>query len=79
MMIRNKNCCHPFVAGDVFRFMSILIKLSNHLGLILPGAHAVVIDRDVSNCDGIGPTDTPEQVILRTCQLNKSTLMHSLS
>lgn len=32
-----KACCHPFVAGDVFKFMSILIKLSNHLGLILPG------------------------------------------
>ncbi|KAJ3572782.1 hypothetical protein NP233_g2852 [Leucocoprinus birnbaumii] len=32
-----KNCCHPFVAGDVFRYMSILIKLSNHLALILPG------------------------------------------
>ncbi|PFH46505.1 hypothetical protein AMATHDRAFT_69676 [Amanita thiersii Skay4041] len=29
-------CCHPFVTGDVFKFMSILIKLSNHLGLILP-------------------------------------------
>ena len=40
-LIRSKNCCHPFVAGDVFRFMSILIKLSNHLGLILPGAHVV--------------------------------------
>ncbi|KIM41907.1 hypothetical protein M413DRAFT_445116 [Hebeloma cylindrosporum] len=32
-----KSCCHPFVAGDVFRYMSVLIKLSNHLGLILPG------------------------------------------
>ncbi|KAF9445975.1 hypothetical protein P691DRAFT_804938 [Macrolepiota fuliginosa MF-IS2] len=32
-----KACCHPFVAGDVFRYMSILIKLSNHLALILPG------------------------------------------
>ncbi|KJA22162.1 hypothetical protein HYPSUDRAFT_164868 [Hypholoma sublateritium FD-334 SS-4] len=32
-----KNCCHPFIPGEVFRFMSILIKLSNHLGLILPG------------------------------------------
>ncbi|CAA7262618.1 unnamed protein product [Cyclocybe aegerita] len=32
-----KSCCHPFVVGDVFKFMSILIKLSNHLGLILPG------------------------------------------
>ncbi|TFK69776.1 hypothetical protein BDN72DRAFT_585227 [Pluteus cervinus] len=31
-----KNCCHPFVPGDVFRYMSILIKISNHLGLILP-------------------------------------------
>lgn len=31
-----KTCCHPFVAGDVFKYMSILIKLSNHLGLILP-------------------------------------------
>ncbi|KAF8622607.1 hypothetical protein AX15_006865 [Amanita polypyramis BW_CC] len=29
-------CCHPSVPGDVFKFMSILIKLSNHLGLILP-------------------------------------------
>jgi hypothetical protein len=42
LLTRNKNCCHPFVAGDVFRFMSILIKLSNHLGLILPGAHIVM-------------------------------------
>ncbi|KAJ2927608.1 hypothetical protein H1R20_g9482, partial [Candolleomyces eurysporus] len=32
-----KTCCHPFVAGDLFKFMSILIKVSNHLGLILPG------------------------------------------
>ncbi|EKM76213.1 hypothetical protein AGABI1DRAFT_63554, partial [Agaricus bisporus var. burnettii JB137-S8] len=32
-----KSCCHPFVPGDVFRYMSILIKLSNHLALILPG------------------------------------------
>lgn len=31
-----KTCCHPFVPGDVFKYMSILIKLSNHLGLILP-------------------------------------------
>lgn len=34
---RRKTCCHPFVAGDVFKYMSVLIKLSNHLGLILPG------------------------------------------
>ncbi|KAF8064179.1 RAD26-like SNF2 family DNA-dependent ATPase [Lyophyllum atratum] len=31
-----KNCCGAFVPGDVFKFMSILIKLSNHLALILP-------------------------------------------
>ncbi|KAF5375367.1 hypothetical protein D9615_008005 [Tricholomella constricta] len=31
-----KNCCGPFVPGDVFKYMSILIKLSNHLALILP-------------------------------------------
>ncbi|KAF9463307.1 P-loop containing nucleoside triphosphate hydrolase protein [Collybia nuda] len=31
-----KVCCHLFIPGDVFRYMSILIKLSNHLGLILP-------------------------------------------
>ncbi|KAF9054254.1 P-loop containing nucleoside triphosphate hydrolase protein [Panaeolus papilionaceus] len=34
---QRKNCCHRPVAGDVFRFMSALIKLSNHLALILPG------------------------------------------
>ncbi|KAF6750783.1 P-loop containing nucleoside triphosphate hydrolase protein [Ephemerocybe angulata] len=32
-----KACCHPYVTGDLFKFMSILIKLSNHLGLIVPG------------------------------------------
>ncbi|KAG6830528.1 hypothetical protein H0H92_000200 [Tricholoma furcatifolium] len=31
-----KNCCGPPVPGDVFKYMSILIKLSNHLALILP-------------------------------------------
>ncbi|KAJ8516205.1 hypothetical protein ONZ45_g6480 [Pleurotus djamor] len=34
---KRKNCCHPFAPGDLFRYMSILIKLSNHLALILPG------------------------------------------
>ncbi|KAF9006951.1 P-loop containing nucleoside triphosphate hydrolase protein [Cyathus striatus] len=32
-----KLCCRSVVPGDLFRYMSILIKLSNHLGLILPG------------------------------------------
>ncbi|KAJ7682903.1 P-loop containing nucleoside triphosphate hydrolase protein [Mycena rosella] len=31
-----KKCCHPFEAATIFKFMSILIKLSNHLGLLLP-------------------------------------------
>lgn len=34
---RRKECCHPFVAGDLFKYMSALIKVSNHLALILPG------------------------------------------
>lgn len=33
---KRKDCCYPFVVGDVFRYLSILIKLSNHLALILP-------------------------------------------
>ncbi|KAK2465546.1 hypothetical protein APHAL10511_002438 [Amanita phalloides] len=36
MRFGQKTCCHPFIPGDVFKFMSALIKLSNHLGLILP-------------------------------------------
>lgn len=35
---RRKECCHPFAMGDLFRYMSALIKVSNHLALILPGA-----------------------------------------
>ncbi|KAF8918341.1 P-loop containing nucleoside triphosphate hydrolase protein [Mucidula mucida] len=31
-----KKCCHPYRPEDVLRYMSILIKLSNHLALILP-------------------------------------------
>lgn len=33
---RRKDCCHPFRAGDLFKYMSTLIKISNHLVLILP-------------------------------------------
>ncbi|KAH6911979.1 P-loop containing nucleoside triphosphate hydrolase protein [Coprinopsis sp. MPI-PUGE-AT-0042] len=33
-----KECCHPFQVANVFKYMSILIKLSNHLCLILPGS-----------------------------------------
>ncbi|KAG9217766.1 hypothetical protein CCMSSC00406_0003545 [Pleurotus cornucopiae] len=34
---KRKDCCFPFAAGDLFKFMSVLIKLANHLALILPG------------------------------------------
>ncbi|TDL26985.1 hypothetical protein BD410DRAFT_836072 [Rickenella mellea] len=33
---RRSKCHHPFIGGHVFQYMSILIKISNHLGLILP-------------------------------------------
>ena len=33
---RRKECCHPMVPGDLFKYMSALIKVSNHLALILP-------------------------------------------
>ncbi|KAF7345108.1 DNA excision repair protein ERCC-6-like 2 [Mycena venus] len=33
---RQQKCCIPFDKSAVFKFMSVLIKLSNHLGLILP-------------------------------------------
>ncbi|KAH7924359.1 hypothetical protein BV22DRAFT_517474 [Leucogyrophana mollusca] len=33
---KRKDCCHPMEKGDVLKYMSILIKISNHLALILP-------------------------------------------
>ncbi|KAI9571817.1 P-loop containing nucleoside triphosphate hydrolase protein [Boletus coccyginus] len=33
---KRKECCHSFGKGDVLKFTSILIKISNHLALILP-------------------------------------------
>ncbi|KAI9454269.1 P-loop containing nucleoside triphosphate hydrolase protein [Russula earlei] len=33
---KRKECCHPFAAGDLFKYMSALIKVSNHLLLMLP-------------------------------------------
>lgn len=34
--LRRKKCCHPVHQGDLFKYMSTLIKISNHLALILP-------------------------------------------
>ncbi|KAI0632843.1 P-loop containing nucleoside triphosphate hydrolase protein [Trametes polyzona] len=31
-----KKCCHPVHPGDLFKYMSTLIKIANHLALILP-------------------------------------------
>ncbi|OCH88939.1 hypothetical protein OBBRIDRAFT_779245 [Obba rivulosa] len=31
-----RKCCHPFDKGDLFKYMSTLIKIANHLALILP-------------------------------------------
>ncbi|KAJ7631912.1 RAD26-like SNF2 family DNA-dependent ATPase [Mycena polygramma] len=31
-----KHCCVPFNPAAIFQFMSVLIKLSNHLALVLP-------------------------------------------
>ncbi|KAJ8590655.1 hypothetical protein M405DRAFT_932669, partial [Rhizopogon salebrosus TDB-379] len=33
---KRKDCCHPIEKGGVLKYMSILIKISNHLALILP-------------------------------------------
>jgi len=60
---RRKSCCHPFIAGDVFKFMSILIKLSNHLGLILPGEKLQPLSfLGILTKLFKGPNDTPDQV-----------------
>ncbi|KAK0463087.1 RAD26-like SNF2 family DNA-dependent ATPase [Desarmillaria tabescens] len=33
---KRKDCCVPYEPADVLRYMAILLKLSNHLALILP-------------------------------------------
>ncbi|KZV71733.1 hypothetical protein PENSPDRAFT_675209 [Peniophora sp. CONT] len=33
---KRSQCCHPWAKEDLFRYMSILISISNHLALILP-------------------------------------------
>ncbi|KAI0695319.1 P-loop containing nucleoside triphosphate hydrolase protein [Cytidiella melzeri] len=47
-----KNCCHKSDQGDLFKYMSTLIKISNHLALILPApsdnAHQVLRNRELS-------------------------------
>ncbi len=43
---RRKKCCHPVHQGDLFKYMSTLIKISNHLALILPCEFMNVISYD---------------------------------
>ncbi|KAH9044878.1 P-loop containing nucleoside triphosphate hydrolase protein [Lactarius hengduanensis] len=45
---KRKECCHPFAVGDLFRYMSALIKVSNHLALILP-AHTDTPEQTARN------------------------------
>ncbi|CAL1697934.1 unnamed protein product [Somion occarium] len=33
---KRKDCCHPYEKGALFKFVSALIKVSNHLALVLP-------------------------------------------
>lgn len=37
VLYRRKDCCYHIEKGGVLKYMSILIKISNHLALILPG------------------------------------------
>src|SRR5882762_4455355 len=61
---RRKRCCHPYDPGVMLSYMSVLIKISNHLLLILPGEQhlriAVAFSADIRQ--SAAPTDTPEQV-----------------
>ncbi|KIK94177.1 hypothetical protein PAXRUDRAFT_784462 [Paxillus rubicundulus Ve08.2h10] len=44
---KRKDCCYPFGKGDILKFMSILIKISNHLALILPGDTILIINQTI--------------------------------
>lgn len=60
---RRKKCCHPVHPGDLFKYMSTLIKIANHLALILPGQSLRLIRGTVANyLLQIAPTDTIDQV-----------------
>ncbi|KAJ3546730.1 hypothetical protein NMY22_g1941 [Coprinellus aureogranulatus] len=55
---KRKDCCHPFDSRDVFRFMSILIKLSNHLALVIPNKESGLeqYERDKEIADLVLPS-----------------------
>ena len=60
---RRKECCHSFEKGDVLKHMSILIKISNHLGLILPGdSIGMSHNLFLTLLHFAAPSDTTEQV-----------------
>ncbi|TEB22485.1 hypothetical protein FA13DRAFT_1641399 [Coprinellus micaceus] len=60
---KRKECCHPFDAKDMFKFMTILIKISNHLALIMPGSDDTPeqAQRNQEVCDVIFPHENPSQ------------------
>ncbi|EMD35017.1 hypothetical protein CERSUDRAFT_139806 [Gelatoporia subvermispora B] len=47
-----RKCCHPFDKADLFKYMSTLIKIANHLALILPAPNdteeQVIRNRELS-------------------------------
>ncbi len=60
---RRKKCCHPVHPGDLFKYMSTLIKISNHLALILPCMYLLASDVDRQLTMMLtAPTDSTEQV-----------------
>ncbi|KAH9922295.1 P-loop containing nucleoside triphosphate hydrolase protein [Epithele typhae] len=56
-----KKCCHPVHPGDLFKYMSTLIKISNHLVLILP-APTDTTDQIARNRE-LSKTAFPSEVI----------------
>lgn len=62
---RRNKCCYPFNKGDLFKYLTTLIKISNHLALILPCKlflfHALLMSCRLWYCLS-APSDTADQV-----------------
>lgn len=61
-----KKCCYPWDKKDLFTYMSTLIKISNHVALILPGELDVSLDQSYTPdfMYDLAPGDTADQVTL---------------
>ncbi|KAH9976865.1 P-loop containing nucleoside triphosphate hydrolase protein [Lactifluus volemus] len=62
---KRKECCHPMVAGDLFKYMSALIKVSNHLALILPARNRELAE--VAFPNGTAPRYGPAMLLPAFC------------